>query len=609
MYQIIKDGIILMAHTVLARKWRPKKFTDLVGQQNTVTILKNIITTNRLHHAYLLTGTRGVGKTTIARIIAKALNCLNLTDNEPCCNCNNCLQIDSGRYVDVIEIDAASNTGVDNIREVLENAQYAPTSGQYKIYIIDEVHMLSKSAFNAMLKTLEEPPAHIVFILATTDPQKVPVTILSRCLQLKLRNMSIAEIETHLAWILQQESINYEIEALSLLANAANGSMRDALSLTDQAIAFSSGLISKDICQQMLGISDDSILIQILEAIYNKDTRTLTNICEHLNNEGANLENLLAQINYTLFQIGLAQLSPQPNVKPELLALAGQISVQDCQLYFEISNLGIEQIKKVTAKYPVFVMSLLRMIAFSIGSSEQKQVFVSNGNFNSTPIDSTQEPKLNPDVQKVEQHITITNTVLEENISSSHKHVTDIPKEDAKTDGAPPWQELREEASSQIPADTEAEIMIAAQEVKENATQDMPLTAAFDGDWIKFIKQIDYNRFPTHTRIGMVLNNSQLEHLEGNTITLSVDDKFREAVTHECVDLIEKILYETYQQHYDLEFNFSQTLETSIRIHEVTTAREKQQQAEESIKNDPIIKDLIDNFSAKIIPNSIKPID
>ena len=220
-----------MSYQVLARKWRPKRFADLVGQEHVVRALTNALKEQRLHHAYLLTGTRGVGKTTIARILAKSLNCETGTTAEPCGECSACRQIDTGRFVDLLEIDAASNTGIDNIREVLENAQYAPTSGRFKVYIIDEVHMLSKSAFNAMLKTLEEPPAHVKFILATTDPQKVPVTVLSRCLQFSLRNMTPQQVAGHLAHMLDVESIAYEAPALALLGRAASGSMRDAQSL------------------------------------------------------------------------------------------------------------------------------------------------------------------------------------------------------------------------------------------------------------------------------------------------------------------------------------------------------------------------------------------
>src|SRR5512147_1089080 len=229
----------------LARKWRPRAFADLKGQEHVVQALSNALTQGRLHHAYLLTGTRGVGKTTLARILAKCLNCETSVTPEPCGECSACKQIDAGRFVDLLELDAASNTGVDNMREVLDNAQYAPTVGRYKVYIIDEVHMLSKPAFNSMLKTLEEPPAHVKFILATTDPQKIPVTVLSRCLQFNLKPMPPALILEHLKYVLEQERIPYENGALSLVARAAQGSMRDALSLMDQAIAYSDSKVQE----------------------------------------------------------------------------------------------------------------------------------------------------------------------------------------------------------------------------------------------------------------------------------------------------------------------------------------------------------------------------
>ncbi len=603
-----------MAHTVLARKWRPKRFADLIGQQNTVTILKNILVTKRLHHAYLLTGTRGVGKTTIARIIAKALNCLNLEDNEPCCACQNCQQIDSGRYVDVIEIDAASNTGVDNIREVLENAQYAPTSGKYKIYIIDEVHMLSKSAFNAMLKTLEEPPEHIIFILATTDPQKVPITILSRCLQLKLRNLAANEIDNHLDWVLSQEQISVQKSALAILAAAANGSMRDALSLTDQAIAFSNGNITEATVQQMLGLSDDSILITMLEAIINKNSLELFSICEKLNTEGANLENLLAQLNHMLFQIGIAQLVPNEDIKPELLNLARQISIQDCQLYFEITNLGIEQLKKVSNKYPCFTMNVMRMLAFSIGSNETKEILVNNTNFKSQV---TNIPSNNPSFNTTEAALpekTITEAIIANIIDEEYPLI--LPPEKASSiievtprqEDTPPW-----ETESQTNTPENAEMEHSPTIISETQNEILPTSVLsvdeFDGDWLKFTSSVDYNKYPTHTRIGMILKNSQLEKFSGHTITISVDNKFREAVNHECVDILEQLLAEHYNQEYDLEFNFVETLKESLSIQNENIKREKQLLAEDAINNDPIIQDLVNNFSAKIIPNSIKPLD
>src|SRR5436190_17812652 len=246
-----------MSYQALARKWRPKTFEELVGQEHVVTALTNALSSNRLHHAYLLTGTRGVGKTTIARIFAKSLNCItNGITAEPCGTCAACMDIDAGRFVDLLELDAASNTGIDNMREVLDNARYMPTVGRFKVYLIDEVHMLSKAAFNSMLKTLEEPPEHVMFILATTDPQKIPVTVLSRCLQFNLKVLPAAQIAARLADILRAEDVAFDDSALALISRAAQGSVRDALSLLDQAIAFGSGEVRESVVRSMLGAVD-----------------------------------------------------------------------------------------------------------------------------------------------------------------------------------------------------------------------------------------------------------------------------------------------------------------------------------------------------------------
>ncbi|MDD5180124.1 MAG: DNA polymerase III subunit gamma/tau [Gallionellaceae bacterium] len=359
----------MSATSVLARKWRPKTFAQLAGQEHVVQALSNALAQNRLHHAYLFTGTRGVGKTTIARIFAKSLNCATGVSATPCGVCSACTEIDSGRFVDLIELDAASNTQVDNMRELLESALYAPTSGRFKVYIIDEVHMLSKSAFNAMLKTLEEPPAHVKFILATTDPQKIPVTVLSRCLQFNLKQLPPALILTHLQYVLGQESIPFEAAALTLLARAAAGSMRDALSLLDQAIAYSDSRVDEATVRNMLGAIDQSYLYDLLQALQAKDGAGLLRIADDMALRSLAFEVALQDLATLLHRVALAQTVPQAIAEDEpeharLLELAQQFSAEDVQLFYQIAIHGRNEIDLAPDEYAGFSMTLLRMLAF-----------------------------------------------------------------------------------------------------------------------------------------------------------------------------------------------------------------------------------------------------
>ena len=359
-----------MAYQVLARKWRPKTFADLVGQEHVVKALRNALEKGRLHHAHLLTGTRGVGKTTIARILAKSLNCEHPKEGEPCGQCQSCRDIDTGRFVDLLEIDAASNTGIDNIREVLENAQYAPTAGKYKVYIIDEVHMLSKSAFNAMLKTLEEPPEHVKFILATTDPHKVPVTVLSRCLQFVLRNMTAQQVADHLAHVLDSERIPYETPALALLGRAAAGSMRDALSLLDQAIAMGSGKVAEQDVRQMIGAVDKRYLYELLQSIADQNGAALMNQAREMAERAVGFDNALSELALLLQRIALLQTVPAavPADDPEYPALkhlAARLGGEQIQLYYQCAIHGKQDLGLAPDEYAGFVMTLLRMLAFA----------------------------------------------------------------------------------------------------------------------------------------------------------------------------------------------------------------------------------------------------
>jgi DNA polymerase-3 subunit gamma/tau len=382
-----------LAHSlVLARKWRPKKFAELVGQDHVVRALSNALTQNRLHHAYLFTGTRGVGKTTIARILAKALNCTNGITATPCGQCIACQAIDSGSFADLIELDAASNTQVDAMRDLMDNLQYSPVYGRYKVYLIDEVHMLSKSAFNAMLKTLEEPPAHVIFILATTDPQKIPVTVLSRCLQFCLKQITPALIVTRLTEILVAEQIRADQAALKLLAHAAKGSMRDALSLLDQAIAFCNHCVEEAGTRAMLGVVGQDHLFALLQALEQKEGGKLLAIAGELEAAGVSFDSVLQDLAAWLHQIALAQTVPQAidetlPQRDQILALAGQFSREDVQLFYQIALHGRQDLGLAPDEYSGFSMTLLRMLAFLPDRGEKpERVTKSTGKHAKTPI-------------------------------------------------------------------------------------------------------------------------------------------------------------------------------------------------------------------------------
>ena len=357
-----------MSYEVLARKWRPKSFETLVGQDNTVQALSNALDNDRLHHAYLFTGTRGVGKTSLARILAKSLNCEQSISSKPCQTCSTCNDIDKGRFIDLIEVDAASNTQVDNMRDLLENSQYAPTSGRFKVYIIDEVHMLSKSAFNAMLKTLEEPPSHVKFILATTDPKKVPVTVISRCLQFNLKQMTAENISRYLKKILREEEISAEDDAIEIIAKAAHGSMRDALSILDQAIAYSGSEISTQKIISMLGTIDDIFLVSILNALVEDNGKKMMELTKEMNEKSISFDLALEELARLIHKISTHKIIPDilnaSNLNEEINKLSTIFTAESLQLYYQIAINGRRDLHLAPDPLTGFSMTLLRMLAF-----------------------------------------------------------------------------------------------------------------------------------------------------------------------------------------------------------------------------------------------------
>ncbi len=388
-----------MSYQVLARKYRPQSFDQLIGQESTCRILKNALNTQRIHHAYLFTGTRGVGKTTLARLLAKCLNCQTKITPEPCNQCATCLAINTNRFTDLIEVDAASRTKVEDTRDLLADVHYAPSQGRYKIYLIDEVHMLSSHSFNALLKTLEEPPPHVVFLLATTDPQRLPATILSRCLQFHLKIISAAQISDHLANILNNENIPYEPAALSPLAQAARGSLRDALSLLDQAIAYTNQNLTKQDINTLLGhVANTEVTSLLLEALILEDTTQLWSLVERLTELAVDFSWVINELITFLHDIALSQrFKTETNYPQAVINLAKKLSPEDIQLYYQIVLLSQRDLALAPTPRLGFEMMLLRLLAFKPGI-EQTEYHLAKSN---QPIATEKKPNAAPKVEQV----------------------------------------------------------------------------------------------------------------------------------------------------------------------------------------------------------------
>jgi DNA polymerase-3 subunit gamma/tau len=562
-----------MSYQVLARKWRPKSFETLVGQDHVVRALTNALEQNRLHHAYLFTGTRGVGKTTLARILAKSLNCETGITAKPCGVCNACTEIDKGRFVDLIEVDAASNTQVDAMRDLLDNAQYAPTAGRFKVYIIDEVHMLSKSAFNAMLKTLEEPPAHVKFILATTDPQKVPVTVLSRCLQFNLRQMAGTSIIGHLQNILGQENIQFEPTALHLISRAAAGSMRDALSLTDQAIAYGGQTVNEAEVRAMVGAIDQSYLYQLLEALLASDGGSIINQAKLMEERSISFEAALNDFAQLLHQIAIAQTVPQSVADdlPEreiLLSLAQRISPETLQLYYQIALLGRRDIGLAPDEYAGFTMSLLRMLAFTPNEAN-------------TTASASKAVQTAPEVQRPTP-------------------VSPVAKPAAVAPIAEPTEKrtaLVENVNLQTPADVEVQTLAVTASEFGNEQG----ISSFNGNWRSLVDEL---------KLGLareLAKHCELVTYDENSISLSVPEAQKHLVSANYQEKLGTAITQHFGKKIKLQFSIGGTGNTPAKQISQEKAQ-AQANAETAIEEDSFVQALISDFGATIIPNSIKPV-
>ncbi|TDR82046.1 DNA polymerase III subunit gamma/tau [Paludibacterium purpuratum] len=617
-----------MTYQVLARKWRPKRFADLVGQEHVVRALKNALTDARLHHAYLLTGTRGVGKTTIARILAKSLNCELGVGAEPCGECAACRQIDAGRFVDLLEIDAASNTGIDNIREVLENAQYAPSLGRFKVYIIDEVHMLSKSAFNAMLKTLEEPPAHVKFILATTDPQKVPVTVLSRCLQFNLRNMTPQQISGHLAHVLEQEGVAFDTASLSLLGRAASGSMRDALSLLDQAIAYGVGEVREEGVRAMLGAVDRRYLFELAEALADADGPRLMSEAALLAERSIGFDGALAEMALLWHQVALMQTVPDAiaDDEPEretLAQLAARVAPEDVQLYYQIALHGRRDLALAPDELAGFSMTLLRMLAFH----PRQAVDTGSAPAQSTPAagGAPKPPPPRPPASTGSHGAAAAKDLLAQLSGRPVRAERDAPppaepeSEPApepepavpaaraiaatpavpavqQTESTPPWDDEQEATALGVMPPTDDDYV-------PEPPAAAPELAVFDGDWIALIGELG----PRMGAARMLAQNAMLKSFDGRHLALAVPDSFRHLAARDYQEKLKSVLAE----------RFGDALIVTVSVEDLggdtpamKDARDRQEQlatARQSLETDAVVQQFVRDFDARLLTDTIQP--
>ncbi len=574
----------------LARKWRPRNFTELVGQQHVVRAISNALTQNRLHHAYLLTGTRGVGKTTLARIIAKALNCETGITATPCGKCAACTEIDAGRFVDLIELDAASNTQVDNMRDLLEGALYAPTSGRFKVYIIDEVHMLSRNAFNAMLKTLEEPPAHVKFILATTDPQKIPVTLLSRCLQFNLTQIPLAQIRTQMESVLGKEHVAFDVPALSLIARAAQGSMRDALSLLDQAIAHGAGKVEETSVREMLGAVDRGYLFSILNALVRHDGAAMMAQADRMSERSLSLEMALQELATLLHRIALMQTVAEAIAEDEpdrdnLMSLGRALSEEDVQLLYQIALHGRRDLSLAPDEFAGFTMTLMRMLAF-------------------VPVESSAEPAVHWQSGRVAPPAASGR-------AGQRSGTMEVP-------GAFPAPVARESKISVPSPKTPAPTEIMASPATTPAPQILDRSAMPDqidqpsaGIGTIEAELADWRNLVGRIKIGgmarMLGDNCEFQTLLGDNIDLVVPEAHKHLLDKIYTEKLQTALGTYFGRKLRLHISTGGSGETPAEIEN----RERQAQrakAIESIDSDPFVRDLVDSFDARIRDTSIKPV-
>jgi DNA polymerase-3 subunit gamma/tau len=545
-----------MSYLVLARKWRPKTFADVVGQSHIVRALENALSTGRVHHAFLFAGTRGVGKTTLARILAKALNCEDGVSAEPCGKCPACVSVDEGRFLDLIEVDAASRTGVDDMRELLENVQYTPSGGRFKVYLVDEVHMLSRQSFNALLKTLEEPPPHVKFLFATTDPQKLPVTVLSRCLQFNLKRLSTQQIVDRMAQICSAEDLEAESSALKRIARAASGSMRDALSLLDQALAYGSDRLIDDDVAAMLGSMDRHRILDLLQALRVADGAALLETIRLLDELVPDYEIVLDEMATTLQRIAVTQLVGSGALDDEddpaaMEALAAEMEPEQVQLFYQIAITSRRDLGLAPDPRIGFEMALLRMLAFQPADGESAPARVVGG---AKPAG------------RVERGV-------KQSSSSS------AGKKAARASAA--------EAVGPLTSDREA-IAVSPEDVN---------------DWPVFVAGLDIDG-----AARQLAENSALESSSPFELQLSIQRSNEHLLTDKLKRRLASAVQKTMGSGVNIQFTVSEKAGETAAARVAEEVRQNLDQAKDVIEQDPKVKDLVDIFGGEVVADSVQPV-
>lgn len=643
-----------MNYQVLARKWRPHNFHEMVGQTHVLRALINALDTGRLHHAYLFTGTRGVGKTTISRILTKCLNCEQGISSTPCGVCTTCVEIDEGRFIDLIEVDGASRTKVEDTRELLENIQYAPTRGRFKVYLIDEVHMLSSHSFNALLKTLEEPPPHVKFLLATTDPQKLPVTILSRCLQFALKNIPAERIVEHLSHVLETEKIPYDQEALWLLGRAAQGSMRDAMSLTDQAIAFGGEKVKTNDVRDMLGTLDQNQVYEILFALLNGDAKQLLVLIKQLAEQSPDWLGVLGELLNVLHRISIAQIVPDAldnnmGDKEQIVSLAQALSAEDVQFYYQVGLIGRRDLPLATDGQQGLEMVLLRMLAFRPAEVERAPVIplkkiqpildsesTEKKNLNGREIAQPIHEVLIEEVHEMASTDTSTiapnvveNTLREAPIQLDKSTTIELEVEvddDRDTIEISPILEStivveraietyqEEDASEEEESYTPPEdYQVFLDDIEEQAIsktepikplEELPPPATgLAAEWIELFPQLKLSGIT-----GSIASNCCLIAKDEYRWSFQLDPMQQALFNDNQKKRITDAINALFDSAIQLDISIEKPGQETPAQRDQRKKIERQVAAEQSISNDPMVKKMIEVFSATVENESIKPL-